>query len=504
MQLEGYETEGWYDEMFDAEGRVRPLYQRLAQVLDHMSNDDFERRQRMADLLLRNQGVTFTVYSDEAGVEKVFPFDPIPRLVDANDWERIERGLIQRVEALNLFLEDVYHQQKIIADGVIPAELIYGATFFRREMIGMDPPRGIYVHVVGTDLIRDGDGNIMVLEDNARNPSGVSYVLECRAVLKRVLPRLFAHYGVRPVDDYADWLRETLMHVAPIGAGEPTAVLLTPGIYNSAYFEHSFLARQMGVSLVEGRDLVIKDGAVCMRSTQGLQQVDVIYSRIDDDFLDPIVFRPDSLLGCSGLFAAYRSGAVAVANAPGTGVCDDKAIYPFVPDIIKYYLNAEPILPNVPTYLASRDDDRRYILEHLHELVVKQTDASGGYGMLIGPASTRKERDEFKQRIEKKPRSYIAQPTISLGRHPTAVDGHLEGRCVDLRPYVLYGENVRVIPGGLTRVALRKGSLVVNSSQGGGYKDTWVLSSQPNRSASVPPSDPTMSTSPEPPTNGGR
>ena len=481
MQLEGYSLDdAHYDEMFEPDGGVRPLYRALGQRLGELSDAEFARRRRMADLLLRNQGVTFTVYSDDAGIEKVFPFDPIPRLLAADEWERIERGLVQRVEALNLFLEDVYHGQKILADRIIDPELVIGATFFRREMIGMDPPRGIYTHVVGTDLIRDRDGTFMVLEDNARCPSGVSYVLQCRSVLKRVFPALFEHYGVRPVDDYADWLRDTLLHVAPRGAANPTVVLLSPGIYNSAYFEHSFLARQMGVTLVEGRDLCIKDGAVCMRSTQGLQRVDVIYRRIDDDYLDPVAFRPGSMLGCAGLFAAYRSGAVALANAPGTGVADDKALYPFVPDMIRYYLGAEPILPNVPTYLASRDADRSHILAHLGDLVVKQTDASGGYGMLIGPHSTAEQREEFRGRIQQNPRQYVAQPTISLGRHPTVVDGHLEGRCVDLRPYVLFGERVRVIPGGLTRVALRRGSLVVNSSQGGGYKDTWVLASEPN------------------------
>jgi uncharacterized circularly permuted ATP-grasp superfamily protein len=482
VRLDEYSVDpGSYDEAFMPNGKVRPLYRELAQRLAEMSDPELATRRKMADLLLRNQGVTFTVYSDDAGIEKVFPFDPIPRLVDADEWERIERGLVQRIEALNLFIHDVYHAQKILKDRVIDPELIYGATFYRREMAGLDPPRSIYTHVVGTDLIRGRDGEFLVLEDNARNPSGVSYVLECRAVLKRVFPVLFEHYGVRAVDNYADWLRDSLLHVAPRGAASPTVVLLTPGIYNSAYFEHSFLARQMGVSLVEGRDLVVKDGAVCMRSTQGLQRVDVIYSRIDDDFLDPVVFRPDSLLGCPGLFAAYRSGAVALANAPGTGVADDKAIYPFVPDMIRYYLDSEPILPNVPTYIASRPDDQKYILEHLDELVVKQTDASGGYGMLIGPHASQKERDEFRGRIQDKPRSYIAQPTISLGKHPTIIDGKLEGRCVDLRPYVLFGDRVRVIPGGLTRVALRRGSLVVNSSQGGGYKDTWVLATEAER-----------------------
>jgi uncharacterized circularly permuted ATP-grasp superfamily protein len=476
VQLDDYELDPKsYDEMFTAGGKVRPEYRALAQRLLEMTPPEVEQRQRQADLLLRNQGVTFTVYSDNAGIEKVFPFDPIPRLITGPEWEQVERGLVQRVQALNLFLRDVYGEQRILNDGVVDAGLVYGASGFRREMIGMLPPQSVYTHIVGTDLIRDENGRFLVLEDNVRSPSGASYVLECREVLKRVFRVLFEQYGVRPLDDYADWLRETLLHVAPRASDDPTVVLLSPGMYNSAYFEHSFLARRMGATLVEGRDLVIKDGAVCMRTTNGLRRVDVIYRRIDDDYLDPVVFRPDSILGCAGLFAAYRSGAVALANAPGTGVADDKAIYPFVPDMIKYYLGEEPILENVRTYIATREDDRKYILENIGELCVKQTDASGGYGMLIGTQSTAEQRDEFRKRIEARPRSYIAQPVISLGRHPTIVDGKLEGRCVDLRPYVLVGDKVRVIPGGLTRVALRRGSLVVNSSQGGGYKDTWVL-----------------------------
>ncbi len=484
MRFEDYEVDTrTYDETFEPNGSVRGLYRELAARLAELSLQEVEQRRRLVELLLRNQGVTFTVYSDDAGIEKVFPFDPIPRLIDAEEWEKVERGLVQRVQALNLFLADIYGAQKILDDKVIPAELIYRASSFRREMVGMLPPQGIYTQVVGSDLIRDEKGVLHVLEDNVRSPSGVSYVLECRDVMKRVFGVLFEHYGVRAIDDYTDWLRESLLHVAPRAAPEPTVVLLSPGMYNSAYFEHSFLARCMGVTLVEGRDLVVRDGVVCMRTTQGLRRVDVIYRRIDDDFLDPIAFKPDSVLGCPGLFAAYRSGAVALANAPGTGVADDKAIYPFVPDMIRYYLSEEPILPNVPTYIASRPEDKKYILSHLDELVVKQTDASGGYGMLIGPHSTLEQRQEFARRIEQNPRSYIAQRTIQLGKHPTLFDGQLEGRCVDLRPYILYGDKIRVIPGGLTRVALRKGSLVVNSSQGGGYKDTWVLASENERGA---------------------
>lgn len=479
MDFNSYELDpSTCDEMFSADGAIRPLYRALAQRMTEFAPNEFEARQRMVDLLLRNQGVTFTVYSDSAGIEKVFPFDPIPRLITAEEWSYVERGLIQRTEALNLFLRDIYGEQRILEDKIIDPELIYGATFYRREMVGFVPPRGVYTHVVGTDLIRDKDGRFLVLEDNARNPSGVSYVLGCREVLKRVFRVLFEEYGVCPVEQYSEWLRHTMEFVAPEGAQDVTAVVLTPGIYNSAYFEHSFLARQMGVPLVEGRDLAIEDGQVCMRTIEGLKRVDVIYRRIDDDFLDPVVFRPDSVLGCPGLFGAYRSGAVTLVNAPGTGICDDKAIYPFVPDMIRYYMGEDPILPNVPTYIAARPSDQKYILDNIEHLVVKQTDASGGYGMMIGPHSTKEKHEQFRQLVKASPRSYIAQPTISLGRHPTLCDGKVEGRCVDLRPYILYGDQIRVIPGGLTRVALRKGSLVVNSSQGGGYKDTWVLASE--------------------------
>ncbi|HEY5959769.1 MAG TPA: circularly permuted type 2 ATP-grasp protein, partial [Polyangiaceae bacterium] len=439
-----------YDEMFAEDGTIRPLYRALTQRMGDFQANEFAARQRMVDLLLRNQGVTFTVYSDSAGIEKVFPFDPIPRLINAEDWSLVERGLVQRTEALNLFLRDIYGAQRILEDKIVDPELIYGAGFYRREMVGFVPPRGVYTHVVGTDLIRDKDGTFLVLEDNARNPSGVSYVLGCREVLKRVFRVLFEQYGVSPVEQYSDWLRATMEFVAPENTQNPNVVVLTPGIYNSAYFEHSFLARQMGVPLVEGRDLVVEDGNVCMRTIEGLKRVDVIYRRIDDDFLDPVVFRPDTVLGCPGLFAAYRSGKVTLANAPGTGICDDKAIYPFVPDMIRYYLAEDPILPNVPTYIAARPSDQRYILDHIEDLVVKQTDASGGYGMMIGPHATKAQHAEFRELVKNHPRNYIAQPTISLGRHPTLCDGRLEGRCVDLRPYILYGDKIRVIPGGLT------------------------------------------------------
>jgi uncharacterized circularly permuted ATP-grasp superfamily protein len=429
----------------------------------------------MADVTFRNQGITFTVYKDAAGVEKIFPFDLIPRIVPAGEWDVIERGLVQRITALNLFCQDIYHDQRILREKVIPPELIYGARMFRREMFHVKVPRNIYMHICGTDLIRDKFGQYYVLEDNGRTPSGVSYVLENRAVMKRVFPALFGAYKVRAIEDYPYNLLQCLKHVAPQRAEEPTICVLTPGVYNSAYFEHSFLARQMGVELVEGQDLLVDNAYVYMRTTAGLRRVDVIYRRVDDDFLDPLCFRPDSFLGVAGLMNVYRSGNVALVNAVGTGVADDKAIYPFVPRMIKFYLNQDPILPNVKTYICAEEPDRRYVLEHMHELVVKATNESGGYGMLMGHQSTAAEREEFARKINADPRGYVAQPIIELSQCPSHCEDHFEGRRVDLRPYILYGEKVIVMPGGLTRVALRKGSLVVNSSQGGGSKDTWVL-----------------------------
>jgi uncharacterized circularly permuted ATP-grasp superfamily protein len=418
-------------------------------------------------------GITFGV-SGEA--ERIFPFDVIPRVLSAEDFDHIERGLRQRIHALNEFIHDVYHDQKIISDGVVPDFVVRSALSYMPEVAGLDPPRGVWCHVTGTDLVRDRDGRFYVLEDNLRCPSGVSYVLENRQVLKRTFPQVFAASHVRPVDDYPNRLLETLQSLAPEGVQSPTVVVLTPGPYNSAYFEHSFLAQQMGVELVEGSDLVVVDGWVHMRTTKGLQRVDVIYRRVNDEFIDPTVFRADSLLGVPGLMSAYRSGRVALANAPGTGIADDKVVYAYVDDIVKYYSGEEIILPNVPTYVCWEDDQRRYVLEHLDELVVKTANESGGYGMLVGPHSTVREREEFAERIEADPRNYIAQPTLGLSRAPVIVDQHLEGRHVDLRPFILYGEDIYVLPGGLTRVALKKGSLVVNSSQGGGSKDTWVLS----------------------------
>ncbi|HZW33870.1 MAG TPA: circularly permuted type 2 ATP-grasp protein, partial [Isosphaeraceae bacterium] len=434
-----------------------------------------ERRHKVAELARRQQGITFTVYGRGQGVERIIPFDPIPRLINPAEWDRIERGLKQRVRALNLFIQDVYHRRSILKERVVPAELVFGSSGYRRECVGLRVPRDVYIHVSGIDLIRDTDGHFLVLEDNCRTPSGVSYVLKNRQVMKQVFPLLFEQSDIRPIDDYTDNLLGVLRGIAPAGCDDPAVVVLSPGIYNSAYYEHSFLARQMGVELVEGRDLVLDRGQVFRRTTRGLQRVDVIYRRVDDDFLDPLTFRSDSLLGVAGLVGAHHAGNVGLANALGTGVADDKGIYPFVPEIIQFYLGEEPILRNVETFRPLVPAHRRHILANLDSLVVKAVDASGGYGMLIGPASTREQRDEFARKIEANPRGYIAQPTIRLSRHPTFLDGRLDGRHVDLRPFVLYGEDVIVMPGGLTRVALPEGSLVVNSSQGGGTKDTWVL-----------------------------
>jgi uncharacterized circularly permuted ATP-grasp superfamily protein len=474
--FESYEVNGLFDEMFSAPGAPRPHYAPAAARLQALGADAFARRVKMADVSFRNQGITFTVYSDQRGVEKIFPFDLIPRIIPANEWDKIERGLMQRITALNLFCQDIYHDQKILREKIVPPELIYGAKMFRREMFHVNVPRNIYIHICGTDLIRDKCGDYYVLEDNGRTPSGVSYVLENRGVMKRVFPSLFSAYRVRAIEDYPHNLLQCLKHVAPQHAVEPTIAILTPGIYNSAYFEHSFLARQMGVELVEGRDLLVENGFVYMRSTAGMRRVDVIYRRVDDDFLDPLCFRPDSCLGVAGLMNAYRLGNVALANAVGTGVADDKAIYPFVPDMIKFYLGQDPILPNVPTYICARENDRKFVLENLDKLVVKSTNESGGYGMLMGHQAPKEEREKFGEKIKEDPRNFIAQPVVELSQHPSLCDGQrFEGRRIDLRPYILYGEKVIVMPGGLTRVALRKGSLVVNSSQGGGSKDTWVL-----------------------------
>jgi uncharacterized circularly permuted ATP-grasp superfamily protein len=480
-----------YDEMFDSESSPRAHYASLHESLIELGPEELERRDKVADLTMRQQGITFTVYGRDQGVERIIPFDPIPRLIAPAEWDHIERGLKQRVRALNLFIHDVYHERLILKDRIVPPELVFGATGYRRECVGLQVPRDVYIHVSGIDLIRDSDGSFLVLEDNGRTPSGVSYVLKNRQVMKQVFPLLFSQYNVRPVDDYTDNLLAVLRSIAPPGCDDPTVVVLTPGIYNSAYYEHSFLARQMGVELVEGRDLVLDRGQIFRRTTRGLQRVDVIYRRVDDDFLDPLTFRSDSTLGVAGLIGAYHSGNVGLANALGTGVADDKGIYPFVPEMIRFYLREEPIIGNVETFRPLIPSHRQHILANLEKLVVKAVDASGGYGMLIGPASTKDERDEFARKIEANPRGYIAQPTINLSRHPTLVDGRIDGRHVDLRPFVLYGEEIVVMPGGLTRVALPEGSLVVNSSQGGGTKDTWVLHDNTARFAATeaPPED---------------
>ncbi|PAW64232.1 MAG: hypothetical protein B9S34_12975 [Opitutia bacterium Tous-C1TDCM] len=456
-------------------GDVRPHYRRMAERLNTLELPEFEERRAAVDLAFLRRGVTFTVYNDSQGTERIFPFDLIPRVIPSTEWKRIEAGLTQRLLALNLFLDDIYHGQKILKDKIVPASLILGAKHFRREFMNFSVPKGIYVHICGTDLIRDGKGEYLVLEDNLRCPSGASYMIENRAAMRRAFPNLFQSYGVKPVEGYADQLLKALLHLAPDKNEKPNVVLLTPGVYNSAYFEHTFLARQMGIPIVEGRDLVVRDARVYMRTTAGLVPVDVIYRRIDDDFLDPTVFRPDSMLGVPGLVNAYRAGHVALANSIGTGVADDKVIYAYVPKLIKYYLGEEPILPNVNTYLASEPLDRKFILENIEKLVVKSANEAGGYGMLIGPAGTKEECAAFRAQVAANPRNFIAQDPIMLSRSPTWCDGRLEGRHIDLRPYILYGEKITVTPGGLTRVALRKGSLVVNSSQGGGSKDTWVL-----------------------------
>jgi uncharacterized circularly permuted ATP-grasp superfamily protein len=469
----GYQPGEFFDEMFDASGGARPHYQRLAQRLADISESELGRRQAAADSSFRERGITFAVTQDPSGIEKILPFDLIPRLIVSDEWRRIERGLEQRVRALNLFLGDVYHDQRILTEGIIDPALVLGSRGYRREFHGLDVPLGVYTHIVGSDVVRDAHGELFVLEDNLRTPSGVSYLIENRRVLKRVWPQLFTGYDVRPIEAYPQTLLETLRAISPVD--DPTVVLLTPGIFNSAYFEHSFLAKAMGIEMVQGSDLFVDDGDVFMRTTSGRQRVDVIYRRVDDDFLDPLAFRSESLLGVPGLMAAYRMGRVSMANAVGTGVADDKVMYAYVPRFIKFYLGEEPILPNVPTYLPVNPEDRLYVLDHLEELVVKSVNESGGYGMLIGPHSTRAERATFAERIRANPRGFIAQPTLALSRHPCWVEDHLEGRHVDLRPFVLFGQEVTVTPGGLTRVALRPGSLVVNSSQGGGSKDTWVL-----------------------------
>jgi len=470
-----YDPAPFYDEMFLSSGRVRLHYEVLRDHLQTMTSDMFSERRRVADAAFLNQGITFTVYGEEAGLERIFPFDLVPRIIPHAEWDHLERGLTQRVTALNLFLQDIYHEERILREKIIPADLVFSSRHFRREMVGLNISKNRYIHIVGSDIVRGGDGEYYVLEDNLRSPSGVSYMLENRQAMKRTFADLFSRYDVLPIEHYPQELLSTLRSVAPHDYSDATIVLLTPGIHNSAYFEHTFLARQMGIEIVEGRDLVAHHDKIYMRTTKGLKLVDVIYRRVDDDFLDPLVFRQDSMLGVAGLLNAYRAGNVTLANAVGTGVADDKAVYAFVPEMIRFYLGENPILNNVTTYLGWRESDCDHIVKNLDKLVVKAVNESGGYGMLIGPHASQPERDTFRERILANPRNYIAQPTLDLSCHPTLLDGQLYGCHIDLRPYILYGDKVTIVPGGLTRVALRKGSLVVNSSQGGGSKDTWVL-----------------------------
>ncbi len=470
-----YHLDVAYDEMFHKGGIARPPYQELYQRLLEMSMDTLQQRQQAADVAFLNQGITFTVYGGDEGTERIWPYDLLPRIITSGEWEVVERGLTQRITALNLFLKDIYHEGRILSEGIVPRALVYSCRHFRREMQGLHVPHDTYISIVGSDLVRLPDGTFAVLEDNLRVPSGVSYMLANRQVMKNVFPALFGSYDVRPIDHYGQALLNTLSSLAPLMRPDPTIVLLTPGVYNSAYFEHTFLARQMGIELVEGRDLLVHDNIVYMRTTAGLRRVDVIYRRIDDDFLDPLAFRADSTLGVPGLLNAYRAGNVSLANAIGTGIADDKALYAYVPAIIRYYLDEEAILPNVETYLLTDASQQRYVLENLDKLVVKAVGESGGYGMLIGPYSTAVQREEFRHAILANPRNYIAQPTLALSRAPCVMEGQIEPRHVDLRPFILNGDRVTIVPGGLTRVALRRGSLVVNSSQGGGSKDTWVL-----------------------------
>jgi uncharacterized circularly permuted ATP-grasp superfamily protein len=477
QSFRGYVLDHAYDEMFGASGAPREAYATLFERLLTLDPTELRQRQSAADLAFLNQGITFTVYGQKEGTERIFPYDLIPRILTASEWAVIERGLTQRLTALNLFLKDIYNEGRIFAEGLVPREMVLSCKHFRREMQGVPVRRDIYVSVAGTDLVRLPDGQFAVLEDNLRVPSGVSYMLTNRQVIKRVFPAIFTKYDVRPVDQYGQALLATLRTLAPPHRPDPTIVLLTPGVYNSAYFEHTFLARQMGIELVEGRDLFVHDNVVYMRTTGGPRRVDVIYRRVDDDFVDPLAFRQDSQLGVAGLFNAFRAGNVSVTNAVGTGVADDKAVYAFVPAIIKFYLSEEPVLPNVQTYVLSNPQDRAYVLEHLHELVVKAVGESGGYGMLVGPHATKAERETFAEKVKADPENYIAQPTIQLSTAACFAEGAIEPRHVDLRPFILNGERTTIAPGALTRVALKRGSLVVNSSQGGGSKDTWVLSS---------------------------
>jgi uncharacterized circularly permuted ATP-grasp superfamily protein len=474
--FEQYKTyAGTWDEMC-VDKNIRPQYQQVFNDISHLPEGILQQKDKLAGDLFMNQGITFTVYSDDAGIERIFPFDIIPRILTGKEWDHIQLGITQRLRALNLFLKDIYTKQEIIKDKIIPAELIATCPHYTREVFGVNVPHDLYVHISGIDLIRSQDGTFYILEDNLRTPSGVSYMLENREVTKRIFPGMLADSRVRMINNYPLLLLEILSSLAPQQLANPTVVLLTPGVYNSAYFEHTFLARQMGVPLVEGRDLVIDNHKVYMKTTAGLQQVHVIYRRIDDDFLDPLVFRPDTALGVAGLMSAYRKGNVAIANAVGNGVADDKAVYAYVPAMVKYYLNEETILPNVPTHGMENKEEREYVFANIEKMVIKRTNQSGGYGMVMGNKASEKELVEVKKAIEEMPREFIAQPIIRLSTVPCFIDGKLQPRHVDLRPYALCGPGgIKIVPGGLTRVALREGSLVVNSSQGGGSKDTWVV-----------------------------
>ena len=468
-----YETTGFYDEMFEETNSVRLPYVQLKQRIEKISKHKLKSLQHATDRAQLSLGMTFNVYNDNQGVERILHLDIIPRIISGSDWDRLAKGLEQRIVALNMFISDIYNDQKALKDNIIPRDLVLSSAGYTKECVGLRPPENVWSHISGTDLIRGDDGKFYVLEDNLRCPSGVSYMLENREILKRTFPEVFEKINVRPVHNYTHHLRDMLESLTKVSPA--TIAVLTPGTYNSAYFEHAYLAQQMGAELVEGRDLVVKKNFVYMKTTRGFQKVDVIYRRVDDDFIDPLVFNKDSLLGTKGLFEAYLKGNVVLVNAPGAGVADDKAIYSYIPRLIKYYLGEEVLLPNIKTYICGEKEDCTYVLENIHNLVVKQTDGSGGYGMLIGPKSTKEECAEFVAKIKKNPRNYIAQPMINLSRVPTLTDDTIEGRHVDLRPYCLYGKDIKIVPGALTRVALNKGSLVVNSSQGGGSKDTWVL-----------------------------
>lgn len=473
ISFEAYDTKNHFDEMFDADMKARPHYELFRKRLEKMDWKKLNFLQHATDRAQLSLGMTFNVYSDNQGVERILHLDIIPRIISGTDWDKLEQGLNQRITALNMFISDIYGEQKVLKDKIIPAELITSSACYLKECIGLKPPENVWCHITGSDMIRGDDDEFYVLEDNLRCPSGVSYMLENREILKRTFPELFEKLKVRPVLNYAHYLRDMMESLTP--KSPASIAVLTPGTYNSAYFEHAYLAQQMGAELVEGRDLVVQNDHVYMITTTGLKKLDVIYRRVDDDFIDPLVFNKNSMLGTPGLFEAYRKGNVVLVNAPGTGVADDKAVYAYIPKIIKYYLGEEAILKNVKTYICDEPDDMKFVIENIGDLVVKQTDASGGYGMLIGPKSTKEEQAAFVKKIKTNPRNYIAQPTINLSRVPTLTDDTIEGRHVDLRPYILYGKEMKIVPGALTRVALKKGSLVVNSSQGGGSKDTWVL-----------------------------